>query len=319
MATSRPMHVLCVMFDYDVSWVWILPRMSRCCSEWQLLANTSMSESHTVRLAVRKSLRSRGRPRARCWKQPVLLWSVGHQPRSNSSSILTRGDQVHRGSATLVRLQSTEKKKKPPAAVDELHQTSIGQVPAAPQVQRAEEPGASSQHAGHDVVVFNLQQRSSSFNTLHHLLTTKELLKTSEFLCIAVNTFEKNFRNAEMISIWCPACKCTWLEMGKWRTHPDSLHRNALPDHLRQKRNVTVFQEQICVCEAVIVLWCLVMLSIFHPFIPRWKAKKCNFTAGAGSLSIEMTTIQSWPQMNNKTFPFPKSHLDTKLSPCVKC
>ncbi|KAG7240639.1 hypothetical protein INR49_026694 [Caranx melampygus] len=30
----------------------------------------------------------RGRLRARCWKHPVLLCRVGHQPRSNSSSIL---------------------------------------------------------------------------------------------------------------------------------------------------------------------------------------------------------------------------------------
>lgn len=68
-----------------------------------------------------------------------------------------------------------------------------------------------------------------------------------------------------------------------------STENKALPDHLCWNRNERVFQEQICVCEAVIVLWCLVMLSIFHPFIPRWKAKKCNFTACAGSLSIEMT------------------------------
>lgn len=101
------------MFDLDVPRVWILPRMSRCCSERQLLANTSMSESQTVRLAVRKSLRRRGRPRARYWKQPVLLWSVGHQPRSNSSSILVERRPSSQEVLQLwYRLQSTEKKKK---------------------------------------------------------------------------------------------------------------------------------------------------------------------------------------------------------------
>lgn len=65
-----------------------VPSMSRCCNEGQPAASSSMSESQTVRLAVRKSLRRRGRLRARCWKHPVLLCSVGHQPRSNSSSIL---------------------------------------------------------------------------------------------------------------------------------------------------------------------------------------------------------------------------------------
>lgn len=139
--------------------------MSRCCSEAQQVANASMSESQTVRLAVRKSLRRRGRPRARCWKHPVLLWSVGHQPRSNSSSILMRGDKftgVLLWCFTAKRLKST---KNPPAAVDELNQTSISQVSAAPQVQRGEEAGASSQHAGHNIVVFNLQERSSCLNT----------------------------------------------------------------------------------------------------------------------------------------------------------
>lgn len=65
-----------------------LPSMSRCCSEGQQAASSSRSVSQTVRLAVRKSLRRRGRLRARCWKHPVLLCSVGHQPRSSSSSIL---------------------------------------------------------------------------------------------------------------------------------------------------------------------------------------------------------------------------------------
>lgn len=66
-----------------------LPSMSRCCSEGQQAASSSMSESHTLRLAVRNSLRKRGRLRARRWKHPVLLCRVGHQPRSNSSSILS--------------------------------------------------------------------------------------------------------------------------------------------------------------------------------------------------------------------------------------
>ena len=66
-----------------------LPSISRCWSDGQLAANSSTSESQTVRLAVRKSLRRRGRLRARCWKHPALLCSVGHQPRSSSSSILS--------------------------------------------------------------------------------------------------------------------------------------------------------------------------------------------------------------------------------------
>ncbi len=74
-----------------------------CCSEGQLAASSSMSESQTVRLAVRKSLRKRGRLRARCWKHPVLLCSVGHQPRSNSSSILSN----HRPSRSTEVTQST--------------------------------------------------------------------------------------------------------------------------------------------------------------------------------------------------------------------
>ena len=53
--------------------VYSLPRMSRCCSEGQLAASSSRSASHTVRLAVRKSLRRRGSLRARCWKHPELL------------------------------------------------------------------------------------------------------------------------------------------------------------------------------------------------------------------------------------------------------
>ncbi|TNN44726.1 hypothetical protein EYF80_045066 [Liparis tanakae] len=71
--------------------------MSRCCSEGQPAASSSTSASQTVRLAVRKSLRKRGRLRASCWKHPVLLCSVGHQPRSNSSSSLRnhRGHSVH--------------------------------------------------------------------------------------------------------------------------------------------------------------------------------------------------------------------------------
>lgn len=55
----------------------------------------------------------------------------------------------------------------PPAAVDQLHQTSIGQVSAAPQVQRAQESGTSRQHAGHNIVVFDLRERGSIFNDLH--------------------------------------------------------------------------------------------------------------------------------------------------------
>lgn len=91
------------------------------------------------------------------------------------------------------KVPKRKKKKKPPAAVDELHQTSIGQVPAAPQVQRAEEPGASGQHAGHHVVVFNLQQSSSSFNTLRRLLTTKELLKKLQSSCASLTTLLRKF------------------------------------------------------------------------------------------------------------------------------
>ena len=79
-------------YDRDKS----LPSMSRCCSEGQLAASSSMSESQTVRLAVRKSLRRRGRQRARYWKHPVLLCSVGHQPRSNSSSILNNHRQTRK-------------------------------------------------------------------------------------------------------------------------------------------------------------------------------------------------------------------------------
>lgn len=143
--------------------------MSRCCSEGQQVARASMSESQTVRLAVRKSLRRRGRPRARFWKHPVLLWRVGHQPRSNSSSILMRAGKFSSVQLGLFKAENTvlldESKQNPPAATDELQQTSIGQVSAAPQVQRAEEAGASGQHAGHNIVVFDLQERGSIFNT----------------------------------------------------------------------------------------------------------------------------------------------------------
>lgn len=260
-----------------------LPRMSRCCSEGQQVASASMSESQTVRLAVRKSLRRRGRLRARFWKHPVLLWSVGHQPRSSSSSILMRADKftsVLLWLFTGKRLKSTVKRddaaKAPPAAVDKLHQTSIGQVSAAPQVHRAERAGAGGQHAGNDIVVLNLQERSSIFYNNFRVLVDRR------------QHFWSNVWNAEVINIWCPACKCTWLYMKDISPTPPTENR-ALPDHLCWKRNETVFQEQICVGEAVIVLWCPVMLSIFHSFIPRWKAKKCNFTACAGSLSIGMT------------------------------
>lgn len=75
-------------------WVKSLPSMSRCCREGQLAASSSTSESQTVRLAVRKSLRRRGKLRARCWKHPVLLCRVGHQPRSSSSSILREQDST---------------------------------------------------------------------------------------------------------------------------------------------------------------------------------------------------------------------------------
>lgn len=47
---------------------------------------------------------------------------------------------------------------RPPAAGDELGQTTIGQVPAAPQVQRTEEAAACSHHAGHHIVVLDLQE-----------------------------------------------------------------------------------------------------------------------------------------------------------------
>lgn len=45
----------------------------------------------------------------------------------------------------------------PPAARDELSQAAIGEVPATPQVQRSEEATACCHHAGHHVVVLDLQ------------------------------------------------------------------------------------------------------------------------------------------------------------------
>lgn len=72
-----------ILCEYFIS-----PSISRCSSALQLAASSSRSESHTVRLAVRKSLRRRGKLRAKCWKQPELLWSVEHHPSSSSSSSL---------------------------------------------------------------------------------------------------------------------------------------------------------------------------------------------------------------------------------------
>lgn len=169
--------------------------MSRCCSEGQQLARASMSESQTVRLAVRKSLRRPGRPRARFWKQPVLLWSVGHQPRSNSSSILMRAGKF---SSVLLWLFTAENTENPPAAIDELEQTSVGQVSAAPQVQRAEAAGASGQHAGHNIVVFDLQQRGNIFNALN------TIVKHGTNFRVLVNHrqhFRSNVSNADVINI----------------------------------------------------------------------------------------------------------------------
>lgn len=55
-----------------------------------------------------------------------------------------------------------------PAARDELRQTSICQVSAAPQVQRAEEATASSQHTGHNIIVLNLQERQAAVGIFLH-------------------------------------------------------------------------------------------------------------------------------------------------------
>lgn len=169
------------------------PSMSRCCSEGQLPASSSTSESQTVRLAVRKSLRKRGRQRASCWKHPVLLCSVGHQPRSNSSSIL-RTHRARRAQGWLIAqsmqihwkldkhvivalrqdpvfsmsdligqpLFTAANKHRLPAARDQLGQASIRQVPAAPQVQGAECAAAGSQHTGHNVIVLDLQERQAA-------------------------------------------------------------------------------------------------------------------------------------------------------------
>lgn len=73
-----------------------------------------------------------------------------------------------------------ESKQNPPAATDELQQTSIGQVSAAPQVQRAEEAGAGGQHAGDNVVVLNLQERGSISTPSSNM--EPSLGKTSAFL-----------------------------------------------------------------------------------------------------------------------------------------
>lgn len=59
--------------------------MSSCRNWIQLLANSSMSVSHTDLLAVRKSFCKFGSWRASLAKHPVLLCRVGHQPRSSSS------------------------------------------------------------------------------------------------------------------------------------------------------------------------------------------------------------------------------------------
>lgn len=76
-----------------------------------------------------------------------------------------------------------ESKQNPPAATDELQQASIGQVSAAPQVQRAEEAGAGGQHAGDHIVVLNLQERGSILTPSTPSSDTEPTLgKTSAFL-----------------------------------------------------------------------------------------------------------------------------------------
>lgn len=160
--------------------------MSRCCSEGQQAANASMSESQTVRLAVRKSLRRRGRPRARCWKHPVLLWSVGHQPRSNSSSILMRGDKFTGALLwcfTAKRLKST---KNPTCsrwwAQPDLDQSGFCSATGpARWGSWSEQPTCWPQHRS--------LQSAREEQLFEHIL--KQLLKTSEFLCKTVNTFDQ--------------------------------------------------------------------------------------------------------------------------------
>lgn len=59
-----------------------------------------------------------------------------------------------------------------PAASDELRQTSVRQVSAAPQVQRAEEATASGQHTGHDIIVLDLQEGQAAVGIFSCSLST---------------------------------------------------------------------------------------------------------------------------------------------------
>lgn len=72
-------------FLNDAGLTILVPSMSSCCNLVQLDASSSMSVSHTDLLAVRKSFCKFGSWRASLAKHPVLLWRVGHQPRSSSS------------------------------------------------------------------------------------------------------------------------------------------------------------------------------------------------------------------------------------------